>query len=383
MEWDILFTNSFEFAKKDLTNYYSKKPDEITPKEQTILTGLSKLPFPVGIIDISVDNKKYPHLEDDIIQLIHYDLEKMGMKQTTYFGKISSNKDELTNVLVQYFKIDKNDSNQIADDITINFEYTGFFPSRTSRIRFTRYNIKNNPKRFYDDFRHLFITDFNEYFMAQYDTEVKVDFNLRYKLKSDTVLSDIDLLVPDVRTSLSLEKLQEIVSDMQFSPHVPKSIQEEFQRAKDLFVFCYFKYEFYTLSVRSALFSHESAMKLRYIQSLGNKAIIKHNSEILQKYTDPSYHDISNSVRQLMRQKGWKLKHITVNDKKFPLTMKNIMNWLIENGIPKWKFQMYHAGNYLRNSMAHTEQQIILSPSSTILHNIVYDINEIFEMKTK
>jgi len=380
MEWNTLFTNAFEFVKQDLTEFYGKNLDEVTPNEQAILTGLSKLPFPIRIIDVSVDNLKYTHLQDDTSQLIHCDLEKIGTKQTNYFGKISSEKDTLVKTIVHYFEISENDSKLITDSITKNFEYTGFKINDTSYVKFTRYNIIHDPNKFYEDFRYWFTSTFNDYFTSKYNTETKIDFNIKYNLESNTILPSKNLLVPEPRTVLSLEKLQEIVSDMQFSPHVPKSVQEEFQRAKDLFVFSYFRYEFITLSVRSALFAYETAMKLRYVKSLENKAVIKYNSEIVYELTNPSYHKISEFIHGKIKEKKWKLKYVTVNDNQFPLTMKRIMYWLVDNGIPKWKFRMYHAVNYLRNSLAHTEQQIILDvSSSTTLRNIVYDINEMFE----
>lgn len=54
------------------------------------------------------------------------------------------------------------------------------------------------------------------------------------------------------------------------------------------------------------------------------------------------------------------------------------MNWLIENGFTKWKFRLYDTSRRLRNSFAHPEDVIILSPSIGTLQRIAYEINEIF-----
>ena len=381
VEWDTIFANAFESVKQDITKFYgSRDLKEITPNEQAILIGVNKLPFPVEIIDVEVDNQTYSHLKDKICQLVHYNLAQIGKTQVKYFGKVSSKKGELVKVLVKHFGISKKDAISITDSLTKNFEYTGFSLNDESYIQFSQYDIRRNQDDFSADFHSLFYNDFNDYFVRRFQIEKEKDFNSIHSLKPDSVLSPLDLLMPDTRTILSLEKLQDTIADIQFSPKVPDSIKIEFQRAKDLFVFSYFKYDFITLSVRSALFAYEIAMKSRYIQSLNGKAVIKYDSEVMHEFTNPSFSTISDFLYQMQRKKNWKLKHVLVNEKKFPSTMKEVMNWLIENGIPKWKFRMYEAARKIRNDLAHPEQSTILSESSaSLLHRIAYDINEIFE----
>lgn len=54
-EWDTIFSEAFDFVKKDITHYHSHNdPEEMTPNERALVLGISKLPLPVEIIDVEV-----------------------------------------------------------------------------------------------------------------------------------------------------------------------------------------------------------------------------------------------------------------------------------------------------------------------------------------
>ena len=209
---------------------------------------------------------------------------------------------------------------------------------------------------------------------------MQIDFNKRYGLESDPVVSVSNLLVPDLKFGASLEVLQKSVADMQLSPKVPDPVKVEFQRAKDLIIFSYFRYSFVTMSVRSALFAYESAMKLRYIQSLDGKAVLKYKSETVGELVNPSHSGIREHIIQVAKTRKCNRKDILVNDAAFPHTMKGIVLWLTNNDILKGDPDRYEAARHVRNRLAHPEQQTVLGPSAGILRNVTYDINEMFEM---
>ena len=196
----------------------------------------------------------------------------------------------------------------------------------------------------------------------------------------DTVVSVSNLLVPNFKFGMSVEALQKSVADIQLSPKVLDPVKVEFQRAKDLMIFSYFRYSFSTMSVLSALFAHESAMKLRYIQSLGGKAVLKCKSETVGELVDPTYFGIHEHITQVIKTRKCKRKDVLVNDTTFLYTMKDIALWLTENGIPKEKLDQHKAARHIRNRLAHPERQIVLTPSVDILRNVAYDINEMFEI---
>lgn len=382
-EWDLIFSEAFDFIKKDITQYHSHDdPEEMIPNERVLVLGINKLPLPVEIIDVEVDNQTYPYLKDTICQLVRYNLPKIGENLVKYCDKIPATKNAISTALIEHFGISNDDAMFITESLTAKFEYTGFSISDGSHIQFTRYNIRNNMNEFLIDLRSLFYQSFNDYIINRFKTEKETDFNKLYQLKTDPVLSRDDLLKPDSRTKhMTLEYLQSIISDIQLIPEVSEPVRMEFQHAKDLFIFSYFKYEFFTLSNRSALFAYEIAMKQRYLQSLKGKAVITYENQIVHEITQPTYSQIADFLYEMRRKKKWKIGDVKVNDEKFPSGMTELINWLIRNGSPKWKLQFYDAARKVRNSLAHPEHAPIFPPSNGLLLRIAYDINELFTSK--
>ena len=211
-----------------------------------------------------------------------------------------------------------------------------------------------------------------------------LDFNILHGLTQDPILKSEDFLKPDQRSEhLSLEWLQARVSNIKIIPDVPDPIRQEFQRAKDLFIFGYFKYEFFTISSHYALLAHETAMKQKYVQSLGGKAVITYGNEI-HEILEPTYFQLSNFIYEMKKNKHWKLEEVKVNNEKFPRNVNQVINWLVVNKkIKKWKGKMDDIIKNVRNSLSHPEHVQIFFPSMAegILQKIAYDINELFTSK--
>lgn len=379
-ELEQIFVDAFELVKININRNYQKDehPESITPNERAILIGASKLPCKVEIVD--VDCSKFNLAEiDSVCHIIKYDLTKLGKLDVTYYGTVLFDKNQIYQILVDKFKEDV-DHARFVSELLIKHPGKSGFPNNDdeTHIEFTNYDIRKNSKKFIEDLPFTFYSSFNDYFVKQFKTEKERNFNSEYNLQNDPILSPLDLLKPDPRINISLEKLQLAISNIQLIPEVPESVRIEFQRAKDLFVFSYFKYEFSTLSERSALFAHETAMKQRYIQSLNGKASISYKSKIVHEITSPTYSQISDFLHHMRKTKGWQLRDVQVNDEKFPFNMPEVINWLVRNVSPKWKLDLYDAGRELRNSHAHSENVIIHPPSATILQNIAQDINEMF-----
>lgn len=382
-EWEAIFSKAFDFVKKDITQYHSHDDlEEMTPNERALVLGINKLPLPVEIMDVEVNSQENPHLKDNICQLIRYNLPKIGENQVKYCGKVHATKDAIYDAMIEHFGISSKRALSITEILIKKFEYTGFSIDDGSYIQFTRYDIRNNMEEFLQDLRSLFYHSFNDYIINRFKTEKETDFNILYQLKNDPILSSNEFLKPDSRSEhVTLEYLQSIISDIQLIPEVPEPVRIEFQRAKDLFIFSYFRYEFFTLSSRSALFALEVAMKERYLQSLKGKAVITYEDQIVHEMTKPTYSQISDFLYEMRRTKKWKFKNVKVNDNEFPFGMRGLINWLGRNGSPKWKLQLYEVGRKLRNSLAHPEHASIYPPSNGMLLRIAYDINELFSSK--
>lgn len=378
-ELEHIFANAFDLVKTNIErNYQKDDPERITPNERAILTGTAKLPCKVEIIDVDCSKSNLPEI-DNMCQIIKYDLTKLGKLDITYHGTVFFDKNDICQSLVDKFKESVDHAKFIAD-LLIKHPGKSGFPSDddSTYIEFTDYDIRKNSKKFLEDLPHTFYSSFSDYFVKQFKIEKEIDFNSLYQLKSDPILSPLELLKSDPRSTISLENLQIAISKIQLIPEVPDSVKSEFQYAKDLFVFSYFKYEFATLADRSALFAYEIAMKQRYVQSLKGKATITHKSEVIHEITNPTYSQISDFLYHIKKTKKLDFGNILVNGEKFPFKMKEVIEWLVRNGNPKWKLELYDAGRRLRNSLAHPENKSVFPPSATMLRNIAQDINEMF-----
>ncbi len=379
--WNNIFQQAFEFVKNDIIKYYENLKEELTPNEKALIEGVKKLPMPVDIIDIKVDNVKYTHLRDDTSQLIKYQMDGIGKKDVTYHGTVNASTKSIENALNKKFNLSEKDAKLLADDLTQKFEYTGFGAGDNTYIQFTRYDIRKNIDEFCDDLRKIFYSTFSDYIIRKFKIEKEKDFNKLYDLKNDPILSTKEILSPDPRSTIPLDRLQRVIADIQLISQVPEPVRNEFQRAKDLFVFSYFKYEFFSISISSVLFAYETAMKMRYMQSLNKKVIITYKADIVHQLTDPTYSDLSKHLYNMRNKLNRDFKDLRVNGEKFPFTMKEVMKWLVENVAPKWKLKMYDAVIKLRNSVAHPEKPFILPPSDGVLRNFAYDINEMYSDK--
>lgn len=376
--WNQLFTEAFDAVKNSIQQNYQRDDSQtILPNEQAILIGSSKLPCKVEIIDVDCSNVNNLEI-DDICQLIKFDLTTLGKLDVTYHGAVLFDKATVYESIKTKFKEDDEHSKFIAKSLVDTPGQYGFPQNNDTYIEFTAYDIRKNTKKFQDDLKSKFYSSFDDYFIRTFKTKTELDFNSLYNLTSDPILSPNELLKPDSRTNITLEHLQSAIADIQLIPDIPEPVKVEFQHAKDLFVFSFFKYEFATLSDRSAHFAFETAMKMRYVKSLNGKAIISYKSKVIHELTNPTYSGISEHLYTMRNKLSRNFNDLQVNNKNFPFTVKELMNWLIENGSPKWKFRLYDASRQLRNSFAHPEDVIILSPSINTLQRIAYDINEMF-----
>jgi len=183
-EWETIFSSAFEKVKQDIMQYHRREDlEEMTPQERALVTGISKLPFPVEIISIQVDNQKYPYLKDGISQLVVYRLAGLGKFQVDYHGEISPTKEAVTNALMNFFKISEKDAMSIANVLTEKFEYTGFSIDDDTHIQFTRYDIRNNQEQFFKDLRSFFYSSVNDHLVNKFMTEVNVDYNTMFNLE--------------------------------------------------------------------------------------------------------------------------------------------------------------------------------------------------------
>jgi hypothetical protein len=230
----------------------------------------------------------------------------------------------------------------------------------------------------------------------------QIDFKHLYDLPSDHITSiseAIEEAQKRIYPKISFEDLQKDVADIQLIPQVPESVRRVFTYAKDLYIFGYFRYIFFTVSSHYAFLAVESAAKHKYIQSLGEKAVLVGKNGKIHEIVNPTYQRIEEfrfqkefvrSQKKLNSgsQSGLggfqfeihlKPQKVTVNGEPFPHSMPKLLGWMVRKGIIAESERFwYDSSIHLRNALSHLERPSILMPDPLTLARVAYQINRLF-----
>jgi len=174
-----------------------------------------------------------------------------------------------------------------------------------------------------------------------------------------------------------IEKLQRYICDILLIPNVPDSVKEVFRRAKDLFIFGFFRYRFFAISLHYSYLALESAVRHKYYQSFGEKVLLSEKGETIEmRGLD------HQRVWSICKRKGWNIHKLKVNGQEFAVSRKELLDWLLRKGIIKiWERKMCDSGMDLRNIMSHLTHPPILLPSHAVqaLEFVADIINRLWE----
>ena len=105
--------------------------------------------------------------------------------------------------------------------------------------------------------------------------------------------------------SIELEDLQQHISTIILDSKIPEEVKRVFNGAKDLYLFGYFRYYFFTISNHYALLSLESALRNKYNRLFRESKIFVSLKEVIMKLAekgiikkeDKFIYDISRELR--------------------------------------------------------------------------------------
>jgi len=258
-------------------------------------------------------------------------------------------------------------------------------PKESWYLHFIQDDIIKNHKALDDSLRHIFLTFPDVPVISdKFKRKFHDDYNQIFGLIPDPILPYEKFLKPDNRSktfNLDLETLQRRIANIQLIPLVPEEVQTVFKRAKKLFIFGFFEYEFFTISQHYVFLALEAAVKHRYIKSLGSEIVLtdKKDPNLKKKINSLTFHFIESFF---MKKRGRNRNTLLVNGKPFPYTGKKLIDWLETNHlIRKWEKKSYETGLLLRHSYSHLERPSIMVPDSTMLERIAEQINYLFHSK--
>ena len=365
-EWLTFFNKVFKELRKNAFRQYPVEEDGSgSPSTLAIRRAFDKLVCPLTIAEVTVG--------DNVCKVIKYELSRIGERSLNYIGVVDSvQKERLKQVLVKQFNLDDKWFEKFYED----FRIIAWSDGELNLSQVKCYDIRNNISRFAFELYMDILTLMGKRFFERF-SESK-NFNKIFNLESDIILPIEKLTKKDriveMMPDINIEYLQEQVCHLQLIPSVPKHVKRVLNHSKKLFVFGFFYYDFFTISEHYAYLALESAIRNRYNQSLGNRAIVQ-SSKGESIELPPSWW----RIYQTCRKKRFKFSKIKVNGVEFPFSNRKLLDWLVkERIITKWEKKKYNVAIDLRNALSHLEFAPIHVPNSSILESITGRINKLF-----
>lgn len=390
--YEDFFDIIFQKVKAKISEIYpAEEAEELPPAILGMKNFVHSLPCPVKILELRIDTERQRHIGGRTCQLIGYDFSKLGDRFVAYCGIMDANDTNgFKKFLAEEFGLSP--SEELARSFCCDLSTTYFSDTERPEIHFhfPRYDIRQKPDQYVNDLLELMSwLPLTPEIRGKFWKE-EVDYNALFGLVADPILPMSRIVEKDpifgtfVKLSggevagIAIEDLQQHISDIQLIPQVPDAVKRVFRIAKELYIFGYFRYSFFTVSAHYSYLALESAIKNRYAASLGDKAVLTNPKGEQFEIRPPSWERILEFCKR-HRKEGWSIGKIRVNGEAFPSSMPALLKWLVENKIvPKWERRQYGAGVYLRHSLSHLESPSVLTPSAQTLRSTAEKINKLY-----
>ena len=384
--WNEFFNEVFEALRVKFKEIHPFEEDgEVSPDVVALRDAIFKLPCLVKVLELRFDTAKFAQVKDGVGHILRYDLSRIGEMQVEDYGVIDvKNIDVLKSVLIDKFGFSESTVVEFVSD----FKTIGWTPKRLDYYtHFTQYNIRRYFDKYLSELLQIFLYDIRIQLIQKFKREN--DFNSLYNLKEDKVLpwevfTNRDPILNALSRTPTVEDLQKDICDIQLIPTVPEEVKKVFKAAKDLYVFGYFRWYFFTISTHYAHLAIESAIKHKYTQYLGEKVVLTcEKGNLSHEMIKPSYKGIIEFCNR-NRKQGWNYHKLKVNGKNFPLGMRDLLDCLLKNGIQtKWQIDQLKSAIDTRNALSHLESVPIKWIGTTELKRASVLINNLYHQERR
>lgn len=387
--WFAFFEEVFEKSKEKLREHYKLEEDGSGPPQLVAYNkAIESLPLGVKVLQLKIDKEKYKGAEDDVIQWIQFDLNKINKLDVEYVGSVEiTNENELLEILTAKFGFPKSDAESFLKDYLKELNILSSWDTNKPYYSiFTRKDIKNHKDEFIREFILNFII-FSFGSIVVRHLGLPLERHLTCKLQPERVLTFEELIKRDSPHSptTSIEKLQELISEIQLMNTVPEHVARTFGNAKELFKFGYFRYNFFTISEHYACLALEAAIKHKYSQNLP-KYVELHNKKRTRKYTieKSDYEKIIEFCRITKTPKKLRPQDAYLNGEKFPYSRHELIRWLLKNKLINiYESKLCEFYLQERNWLSHLFFAPIHTPSNRTLIDVANLINTLFDAQNE
>jgi hypothetical protein len=248
---------------------------------------------------------------------------------------------------------------------------------------FVPFNVTERLDELSKQLFRFFVGDFWPHIQARFRPRYIVDYNNKYSLEPDQILTAEELLQMHPLTGMfvrfdsgdphTLKDWQEDVANILLIPKVPEGIQHTFRLAKRLYVFAFFEYGFFTISLHYAVLALEAALQSRWTATLPEKTPVEYFNGVKNELIRPTH-------KQLFLHWQAGKKKLRVNDRPFPHSTHELLKCLRQARlITKPESDRIADAMYERNTLSHVEFATVHSPSASPLWDTAELINGMFD----
>jgi hypothetical protein len=334
---------------------------------------LDLLPVSVNIATLDTEGAEVIRKEGRYAFAIHYDLSQPKTLKVTDHGVISlSDFDRHLDLFQSAFNVHP----ESFDDLRVlRFSSIYGYPDI---LHVVLYDPRTNLAQYaYELFDLLSSRNITELFELHYD------FNSKYGLRPDRILSESELLqIDEINTGFfrgdrdqAIRTAQERVASIRTTDRVPDEVARIFKTAKKLYVFGLFEYQFFTVSHHYAYLAIEAAVYHRWSQTQPKPFVLTHGEEQM------TVHDSGRgSIARFCESKGWNRREVKLNGKRFPFSTASLLARLRQAGIiTEFRHRQFETKLNLRNIHSHLEFGPLEMPNAGVLERVAELINALFD----
>jgi len=348
-----------------------------SPRMLAMRDAFSAFPAPAEVLFIDATGVEERRDGGSHWTLIRFDLSQPGTSQVNFVTALKW--EELPDhreMLREHFGVDENTSESLRD-FRLVAVWDGY-----SYVHLAPFDIRTDPDEYGVRLGRDIVYDHNfiEVFLN------RVDFNAKYSLQPDPVLSAPELLRLDFPSDapatdhrlrqMTLLERQQTVEDIQLIPQVPRGVREIVRRAKNLYIYGYFEYSFFTISSHYTYAAMEAALRARWSLSLPRPC------KLTFKDREVGTDRIGfGEIESYCTIHGWKIRKLFVNGRAFPWKSDMLLAWLRDELIiSDWQMKRFdEVYRPLRNSYSHMDGCMLHGGESGALRRAVEQINILFD----
>ncbi len=391
-KWQETLSVAADCLREEFHRSYPFRDDgDVSPKILALRDAFHAFPVSADVLLIDAGStQSVPHYGSIVMgadfssgpiwTLIAHHLGDASRKEVSFHGTRSlADLDSCLPLLAESFGLD----DESYRDSIENLRFSGCWTwDSTEIVDFVPYDIRKFPTEYGRYLAQNLFMSHSDGLISRFKKET--DFNALYGLAEDPILPLEEWTKIDSTTAmfvklsdgkpLSIEERQKDVCDIQLIPKVPNDVQLTFRRAKDAYIFGYFRYDFFTMAVHYASLALEAAVKARWSASLSQKVTISCGSDTVEMHF-PS----QTKIFDLCVKNRWRGRIVLVGGQRFPFSMNALLDWLEQEMIvTKWEREGLRIGLNMRNALSHVEHLSTDIPSSDKLRFVAGLVNRLF-----